>query len=49
MRKTSELRSDGRASLAWQAKACPTHAAQPPGNGQVRAALGWASYARLAS
>src|ERR1035438_1747040 len=24
----------GRAALAWQAEECPTHAAQPPGNGQ---------------
>src|ERR1019366_7582620 len=32
---TSELRSDGRASPAWQAEACPTPAAQSPGNGQT--------------
>src|ERR1017187_10334321 len=24
-----------RASLGWQAEACPTHAAQPPGDGQT--------------
>jgi putative selenate reductase len=31
----SERSSDGRATLAWQAEACPTHAAQPPGNCQT--------------
>src|ERR1035438_1479659 len=36
-------RSDGRAALAWQAEACPTHAAQPPGYGQ-RTALGGARF-----
>src|ERR1035437_4282472 len=25
----------GRAALAWQAEACPTYAAQPPGNGKT--------------
>src|ERR1039458_6788354 len=25
----------GRAALAWQAEACPTHAGQPPGNGRT--------------
>jgi hypothetical protein len=24
-----------RAALGWQAEACPTYAAQPPGNGQT--------------
>jgi NADPH-dependent glutamate synthase beta subunit-like oxidoreductase len=31
---------DGRATLAWQAEACPTHAAQPLGNGQTARAGG---------
>jgi len=35
----SERSSDGRATLAWQAEACPTHATQPPGNGQKLAPL----------
>jgi hypothetical protein len=30
-------KSDGRATLAWQAEACPTYAAQGPGNGQNQA------------
>jgi hypothetical protein len=29
------LACQGRATLAWQAKACPTHAAQPTRNGQT--------------
>jgi hypothetical protein len=28
----------GELRSPWQAKACPTHAAQPPGNGQTPAA-----------
>src|ERR1039458_4852605 len=31
----SERSSDERATLAWQAETCPTHAVQPPGNGQT--------------
>src|ERR1035441_1852004 len=31
----SERSSDGRATLPWQAEACPTYAAQPPRNGQT--------------
>src|ERR1017187_7206761 len=34
-RERRAARKEVRAALGWQAEACPTHALQPPGNGQT--------------